>query len=115
VTDAVPEELLLLREIARWMREAGLPYARQRVERLVDTEGKLRVYAGMADGTESLMALERTTGVNHNDIRRWLDAWEAEGIAEPGAKPPKARFSIAELGIAPPPAKPRRTGKGGVK
>jgi transposase-like protein len=115
VTDAVSEELLLLREIARWTREAALPLARQRVERLVDTDTKLRVYAAMADGTEALMALERSTGVNHNDIRRWLDAWEAEGIAERGAKPPRATFTIAELGIAPPPARPVRQRAGGAQ
>lgn len=115
MTDAVPEELLLLREIARWTREAGLPAARERVERLVDTDGKLRVYAAMADGTESLMALERSTGVNHNDIRKWLDAWEAQGIVERGAKPPRAMFRLDELGIPPPPARPARTAKGGAK
>jgi transposase-like protein len=115
VNDSIPEELHLLREIARWTREAALPLARQRVERLVDTDGKLRVYAAMADGAESLMALERATGVNHNDIRRWLDAWEAEGIAERGAKPPRATFTIAELGIVPPPARPARQRKGGAQ
>lgn len=115
MSDALPEELLLLREIARWTREAGLPAARERVERLVDTDGKLRVYAAMADGTESLMSLERSAGVNHNDIRKWLDTWEALGIAERGAKPPRAIFRLDELGIAPPPARPARIAKGGAK
>jgi transposase-like protein len=115
VTDVVPEELALLREIARWTREAAVPLARERVERLVDSDGKLRVYAAMADGTESLMALERSTGVNHNDIRRWVDTWEAQGIAESGAKPPRATFTIAELGITPPPVRPGRAPKGGAR
>ena len=31
-------ELELLREIARWTREAALPVVRERVERLLDTD-----------------------------------------------------------------------------
>jgi transposase-like protein len=112
MADAVPEELALLREIARWTREAALPVVRQRVERLVDTDGKKRVYQGLATGTHTVKALEASTGVNHNDIRKWLDAWEAERIAEPGAKPPRAIFSLAELGLAAPPARSARTAKG---
>jgi transposase-like protein len=108
MADAVPEELMLLREIARWTREAALPLVRQRVERLVDTDGKKRVYAGMAQGTQTIMALERSTGVNHNEIRRWLDTWESEAIAEPGAKPPRAAFTLPELGIPPAAARPAR-------
>ena len=76
---------------------------------------RLGLYAAMADGTESLMALERSTGVNHNDIRKWLDAWEAQGIVERGAKPPRAMFRLDELGIPPPPARPARTAKGGAR
>ena len=110
---AVPEELSLLREIARWTREAALPVVRQRVERLVDTDGKKRVYEALASGDQTIKALEASTGVNHNDIRKWLDAWEAERIAEPGAKPPRAIFTLAELGIEAPPARPARTAKGG--
>ena len=105
------DELRLLREIARWTREAALPVVRERVERLVDTDAKKRVYAAIADGSASLNAVEKSTGVNHNEARRWLDEWEAEGIAEPDAKPPKAMFTLQELGIPAPPAHvPRRRG-----
>jgi hypothetical protein len=102
------EEVRLLREIAKWTRESALPTVKSRVERLLDTDAKRRAYAAMADGKLSLMAIEKLTGANHNDQRAWLTTWEAEGIAEPGASPPKAAFTLHELGIAaPPPRSPR--------
>jgi transposase-like protein len=103
------EELQLLREIARWTREAALPIVRKRVERLLDTDPKKRVYDALAEGDQPVVAVEKATGANHNDIRKWLKLWEAEGIAVPDAKPPKALFTLRELGIAPaPPRAPRR-------
>jgi transposase-like protein len=105
------EQLKLLREIARWTREAALPSARDRVTRLLDTDPKKRLYAGMADGTKGVTPLEKETGVNHNEIRNWVKEWEAQGIAEPGASPPKATFTLAELGIEPAPERVPRTRK----
>jgi transposase-like protein len=95
------EELRLLAEIARWTREAALPVVRERVERLVDSDPKKRVYEAVAEGSATMTAIEKSTGVNHTEARRWLDEWEAEGIAVPNAKPPKAMFTLRELGIAP--------------
>jgi transposase-like protein len=103
------EELRLLAEIARWTREAALPVVRQRVERLLDTDAKKRVYDAIAEGAATISAVEKTTGVNHTEARSWIDEWEAEGIAIPEAKPPKAAFTLRELGIPPPPPRtPRR-------
>jgi hypothetical protein len=105
------EELRLLAEIARWTREAALPVVRERVERLVDSDPKKRVYDAIAEGDATARAVEKATGVNHNEARKWIDEWEAEGIAVPGAQPPKAMFTLRELGIAPPPERtPRRRG-----
>lgn len=64
------EQLQLLREIARWTREAALPVVRDRVERLLDGEAKKRAYEAMADGTAGVTAIEKATGVNHNDINK---------------------------------------------
>lgn len=102
------EEIRLLRDIAKWTREAALPTVKARVERLLDTDAKKRAYEAMADGTLSLVAIEKATGANHNDQRKWLTTWEAEGIAEPGASPPKAIFTLVELGIDSPPPKAAR-------
>lgn len=101
------EELRLLAEIARWTREAALPVVHERVERILDSDPKKRVYEAMAEGTASVAAIEKSTGVNHYDIRKWMDEWEGERIAELGARP-KAIFTLRELGILPAPARTPR-------
>jgi transposase-like protein len=103
-----PEEIRLLAEIARWTREAALPTVRERVDRLLDSEPKKRVYEALAEGNKSVVTLEKDTGANHSDIRKWLKLWEAEGIIAPEAKPPKALFTLRELGIDPAPPRTRR-------
>lgn len=102
------EELRLLAEIARWTREAALPTVRERVDRLLDSDAKKRVYEAIAKGSSSVAAVEKSAGANHNDIRKWLESWEAEGIVVPGVKPPKAMFTLRELGIAPAPLRTPR-------
>ncbi len=105
-------ELDLLREIARWTREAALPVVRARVERLLDTDPKKRVYAAMEGGTATKVAISTATGMNvARDINPWLKAWEAEGIVEKGSNPPRATFSLSELGIEAPPPKTVRAKK----
>lgn len=102
------EELRVLTEIARWTREAALPLVRERVERLLDSDGKKRVYEAMSDGTAAVSAIEKSTGVNHNEINKWVAEWQAERIVELDTKPPKAMFTLRELGITPaPPRTPR--------
>jgi transposase-like protein len=99
------DELRLLAEIARWTREAALPIVRERVERLLDSDPKKRVYDAIAEGTASVASVEKSTGVNHNDINKWVAEWQAERIVELDVKPPKAMFTLRELGIAPAPAR----------
>ena len=105
-------ELELLREIVRWTREAALPVVRPRVEALLDTDAKKRVYAALESGTASKKAISEITGMNiARDINPLIVLWENEGIVERESNPPKATFSLSELGIAPPgpkTAKPRK-------
>jgi hypothetical protein len=101
------EELRLLRDIARWTREAALPTLRPRVQALLDTDSKRRVYAAM-DGKANVRAIEATSGANHNDIAQWLKIWIPEGIVNADSNPPLATFTLAELGIDPPPPKALR-------
>lgn len=109
-------ELELLREIARWTREAALPVVRERVERLLESEAKKRVYAAMEGGTAGVKAIEKATGVNSSkDISPWAKLWEAEAIVDRGSNPPKASFSLSELGIAPAPPKTLRPRKAGAR
>lgn len=100
-------ELELLKDIARWTREAALPTFRPRVLALLDTDSKKRAYAAM-DGTTGVVAIERATGANHNDIAKWLTIWVAEGIVDRGSSPPKATFTLTELGVEAPPPKATR-------
>lgn len=109
------EELRVLREIARWSREAALPHVRARVERLVDGDAKKRVYAALEGGNAGVRAVEKATGVNHNDIGSWIKLWETEGIVDGGVTPPRATFTLSELGIAHAPPKVDRPRKAGAQ
>jgi len=108
--EMVTAEIRLLMRIERWTREAALPLVRERVERLLDTDAKRRAYDAL-DGTASLMAIEKSTGANHTDVKGWVVGWEIEGIVEPDTSPPRASFTLRELGIAPPPPKTARPRK----
>jgi hypothetical protein len=76
------EELRLLRDIARWTREAALPIVKPRVLALLDSDSKKRVYAAM-DGAANVRAIEKSTGANHNDISQWAKLWATEGSSTP--------------------------------
>jgi hypothetical protein len=105
-------ELEVLEEIARWTRVAALPVVKDRVERILDSEGKKRVYQAMEGGTLGVKAIEKVTGVNSSkDISPWAKQWEADGIVDKDSNPPKATFALGELGIAPPAAKVERAKK----
>lgn len=106
-------EMDLLREIARWTRELALPRVKERVERLLESDAKKRVYAALEAGDAGLMAIEKSTGANRTrDISPWIKLWIAEGIVDGGSTPPKATFTLAELGIEPAPPKSTRARTG---
>jgi hypothetical protein len=93
----------LLEEIAKWSREAALPAAKARVVGLLDTETKLRVYDAISGGTLTVRKLEDAgLGVSRKTAQEMVDEWDAAGLLIPGANPPKALFSLAELGIVLP-------------
>jgi hypothetical protein len=105
---AEDEQLQLLREIARWTREAALPATRERILDILDTDDKIRVYGAMSGGNESLRGLERDTGVGRKTIAPWIKEWAAMGIIEADSSQPQATFALRELGIlvpAPPATK----------
>ena len=104
------EEIRILKEIARWTRLAALPALRSRAEELLDTDSKRRAYAAM-DGGTGVIAIEKATGANHNDIAKWLKVWMPAGLVEPDAASLKASFTLAELGMEAPPPKAVRVKK----
>ena len=96
--------LELLGQIAKWSREAGLPHARQRADAALDSETKLRVYDALKDGTMTARKLENAgLGVRRETAQKLIDEWEEAGLIEPSSDPPKAAFTLRELGISPPP------------
>jgi hypothetical protein len=105
------ELVLATREATKWTREGALPAARARVEGLLDSDAKKRVYQAIAQGQVSVRGLESIANVSRNTAQVLVTQWEAAGIVEPGSNPPKAVFTLAELGIAPPPPK-EATAKG---
>lgn len=106
VVDEESEQLKLLREIAKWTREGALPAVRARVVGLLDTDTKKRVYQAIADGKLTPRALETVAATSRVTAQNLVTEWEAAGIVVAGSNPPKAVFTLTELGIAPPAAKP---------
>lgn len=107
--DPNDKTLELLAQIAKWSREAALPNVRQRVDAALDNEVKLRVYDAIKDGTMTPRKLEKAAlGVRREGAQRLIDEWEAAGLVEPGSDPPKASFTLVELGMKPPPPKAAR-------
>jgi len=96
-----------LAEIARWSRLAALPGIRARALELLETDSKKRAYAAM-DGKTGVIAIEKATGANHNDIAKWLKAWVVDGLVDPDMTPPRASFTLAELGLDSPRPKSAR-------
>lgn len=107
--DTGDETLELLAQIAKWSREAALPNVRKRVDEVLNTETKRRVYDALKDGTMTVRKLEDAgLGVGRDTAQELVDEWDAAGLIEAGSNPPKAAFTLAELGIAPPPPKVAR-------
>ena len=100
------EEIQLLRQIAKWSREAALPAVRARVVSLLDTDAKKRVYDAIAEGKVTVRGLENVAGVSRVTAQNLVTDWEAAGIVVAGSNPPQAIFTLAELGIALPASKP---------
>jgi hypothetical protein len=103
-------ELDLLRSIDRWARLAALPGIRERAADILETDSKKRTYAAM-DGETGVIAIEKATGANHSDIAKWLKVWVADGLVEPDTIPPKASFTLADLGLDTPRPKATRLKK----
>lgn len=89
----------------------GTPVVKERVGPLLDTDPKKRVYHAIADGKVTVRKLEDLAGVSRDTAQKLVTDWEGAGMVESGSDPPKAVFTLAELGIALPKPKPARTKK----
>jgi hypothetical protein len=93
----------LLGQIVKWSREAALPNLQKRVGTMLDTEIKVRVYHAIRDGMTTIRKLEDAgLGVSRDSAQKLVEEWEAAGLVDAGSIPPRATFTLAELGIATP-------------
>lgn len=104
--DPNERQLQLLTQILKWTREAALPLVLKRIGPLLDTDAKKRVYRAIEDGKATPRKLEQVAGVSRDTAHKLIDEWAEAGMVEPGSNPPKAVFTLAELGIPLPGPKP---------
>lgn len=97
-----PDEKELLEQILKWTREGALPSVLDRVGPYIDTDAKKRVYRAIAEGTRSPRAIENVASVSRATAEKLVEEWRGAGLVVAGSDPPKATFTLAELGIAAP-------------
>jgi len=102
-----PEEKELLQQILKWTREGALPSVRERVLPFIDTDAKKRIYHAIADGTRSTRMIEEVASVSRATAVKLVEEWRAAGVVVADSEPPRAVFTMAELGIAAPELKVR--------
>jgi hypothetical protein len=92
----------LLEQILKWTRAGALASVLDRIAPHIDTDAKKRVYHAIAEGTRTPRAIENVAGVSRATAEKLVDEWRHAGLVVPGSDPPKATFTLAELGIAAP-------------
>jgi hypothetical protein len=102
------DEKELLEQILKWTREGVLASVLDRIRPYLDSEAKLRVYHAIAEGTLTPRGVEEVASVSRATAEKLVEEWRAAGFVVPDSDPPKATFTLAELGIPAPQLKPRR-------
>lgn len=108
------DEKQLLEQILKWTREGALPAVLERIGPLLDTEAKKRTYHAIVDGGRTPRTIEEVASVSRDTAQKLIDEWRGAGMIVPGSDPPKAAFSLVELGIQTPALKvpkPKKTAK----
>lgn len=106
-----PEEKELLQQILKWTREGALPSVLERVGPYIDTDAKRRVFHAIAEGARSPRMIEEVASVSRATAEKLVEEWREAGLVVPGSDPPRAVFTLAELGIAAPELKAGRARK----
>jgi len=106
------EEIVLLRKIAEslqelvdWTKLTTRYDARQRLQSILDTDVKLRVYE-LTDGKRSVREIAGLAPANKDVISAWWREWDALGIVEQvrGRRGRRRKIvSLEALGIEVPP------------
>lgn len=106
-----PDERALLEQILKWTREGALLSVLERLGPHLDSDAKKRVYHSIAEGTRSPRAIEEVASVSRATAEKLVEEWRAVGMVVPNSDPPKATFTLVELGIAAPALKASRSRK----
>lgn len=96
------DEKELLEQILKWTREGALASVLDRTRPYLDSPSKLRVYHAIAEGTRSPRAIENVASVSRATAEKLVEEWRAAGLVVADSDPPKATFTLVELGISAP-------------
>lgn len=100
----------LLQELVDWTKLATRYEARQRLQSILDTSVKLRVYE-LTDGKRSVREIAGLAPANKDVISAWWREWDALGIVEQvrGRRGRRRKIiSLEALGIEVPKSGKRR-------
>jgi hypothetical protein len=103
------EQIALLREIAKWLRFAGMKEVKAVLTSALDTDQKKLVYH-LSDGNNGSVEIAQQSGVSDFTVRSYWKQWSKVGIVEAikvgrGDRYKKA-FDLEDFGIDVPQARP---------
>ena len=108
------EVILLLREILKWTRFAGLKGIKEQIEVSVETDQKKRVYQ-LSDGKNSINEINKLTGASTGAISGYWKKWVKQGLGETIAVAGGDRFvrafDLEDLGIEVPQVEDKKSNK----
>lgn len=75
------EQITLLKEIAKWLRFAGMKEVKSVLETALDTDQKKLVYH-LSDGDKGSLEIAQQTGISDSTVRSYWKQWSKVGIVE---------------------------------
>jgi len=109
------EQTILLREILKWTRFAGMKGVKDQLETTLDTDPKKIVYQ-LSDGSKTIADVNKITGVSTGAIsgywQKWVKLGLGERIAVKGGDRFKRSFDLEDVGFEVPETKARSAPEG---
>lgn len=81
MSDKNSEEVVLLREILKWIRFSGIKEVRAVLMNALDTEQKRMIYH-LSDGKRGSVEISKAVNVGDSTVRRYWEMWFRFGIVE---------------------------------
>jgi predicted transcriptional regulator len=102
------EQITLLREIAKWLRFAGMKEVKAVLTSALDSDQKKLVYH-LSDGSNGSVKIAQQSGVSDFTVRSYWKQWSKVGIVEAikvgGGDRYKKAFDLEDFGIDVPQAR----------